>query len=112
MGYGVAELVRQFFPALTTFNYSPEVKSNLVYKTLDVVRNGRLEYDSGNKDLTQSLMSIKKTLTASQKQITFTAGRSDDVGHAALAWALMHAIYNEPLAGITETNSSMIEIYS
>lgn len=112
MGYGVAELVRQFFPALTTFNYSPEVKSNLVYKTLDVVRNGRLEYDSGNKDLTQSLMSIKKTLTASQKQITFTAGRSDDVGHADLAWALMHAIYNEPLAGITETNSSMIEIYS
>ena len=112
MGYGVAELVAQFFPAVNTFNYSPEVKSNLVYKTLDVVRNGRLEFDAGNKDLAQSLMSIKKTLTASQKQITFTAGRSDEVGHADLAWALMHAIYNEPLAGITETNSSMIEIYS
>ena len=112
MGYGVAELVRQFFPALTTFTYSPEVKSNLVYKTLDVTRNGRLEFDAGNKDLAQSLMSIKKTLTASQKQITFTAGRSDEVGHADLAWALMHAIYNEPLAGITESNTSMIEIYS
>lgn len=112
MGYGVAELVRQFFPALTTFTYSPEVKSNLVYKTLDVTRNGRLEFDASNKDLAQSLMSIKKTLTASQKQITFTAGRSDEVGHADLAWALMHAIYNEPLAGITESNTSMIEIYS
>lgn len=112
MGYGVAELVRAFFPALTTFNYSPEVKSQLVYKTLDVIRNGRLEFDAGDKDLAQSLMSIKKTLTSSQKQITFSAGRSEEIGHADLAWALMHAIYNEPLAGITETNTSMLEIYS
>ena len=57
-------------------------------------------------------MSIKKKITASQKQITFTAGRSEDIGHADLAWALMHAIYNEPLAGITETNTSVLEIYS
>lgn len=112
MGYGVAELVSQFFPAVNTFNYSPEVKSNLVYKTLDVIRNGRLEFDAGNTDIAQSLMSIKKTLTASQKQITFTAGRSVEIGHADLAWALMHAIYNEPLAGQTETNTSMLEIYS
>lgn len=112
MGYGVAELVAEFFPALTTFNYSPEVKTQLVYKTLDVIRNGRLEFDAGDKDLAQSLMSIKKTLTASQKQITFTSGRSEEIGHADLAWALMHAIYNEPLAGITERNSSMLEIYS
>ena len=59
MGYGVAELVANFFPAVKTFNYSPEVKSNLVYKTLDVIRNGRLEFDSGHTDLAQSLMSIK-----------------------------------------------------
>ncbi|PWB14244.1 terminase [Acinetobacter sp. AM] len=112
MGVGVAELVRQFFPGVHAFKYSPEVKTQLVYKTLDVIRNGRLEYDAGDKDLTQSLMSIKKTMTASQKQITFTAGRSEETGHADLAWALMHAIYNEPLAGITETNTSMVEIYS
>ena len=112
MGVGVAELVRQFFPAVHAFKYSPEVKAQLVYKTLDVIRNGRLEYDAGDKDLTQSLMSIKKTLTSSQKQITFTAGRSEEIGHADLAWALMHAIYNEPLAGITETNTSVLEIYS
>ncbi len=35
-----------------------------------------LEYDAGWTDLSQSLMSIKKTLTASQRQMTFTAGRS------------------------------------
>lgn len=32
MGTGVAQLVRQFFPALTTFSYSPEVKTQLVLK--------------------------------------------------------------------------------
>ena len=112
MGIGVAELVKQFFPAVHAFKYSPEVKAQLVYKTLDVIRNGRLEYDAGDKDMTQSLMSIKKTMTSSQKQITFTAGRSEEIGHADLAWALMHAIYNEPLACITETNTSVLDIYS
>ncbi|MBV6572904.1 terminase family protein, partial [Acinetobacter baumannii] len=99
MGTGVAQLVRQFFPALTTFSYSPEVKTQLVLKTLDVIRNGRLEFDAGHTDIAQSLMSIKKTLTASQRQMTFTAGRSEEIGHADLAWALMNAVYNEPLEG-------------
>lgn len=112
MGTGVAQLVRQFFPALTTFSYSPEVKTQLVLKTLDVIRNGRLEFDAGHTDIAQSLMSIKKTLTASQRQMTFTAGRSEEIGHADLAWALMHAVYNEPLEGTTISNSSILEIYS
>ncbi|WP_461949713.1 terminase large subunit domain-containing protein [Acinetobacter baumannii] len=112
MGTGVAQLVRQFFPALTTFSYSPEVKTQLVLKTLDVIRNGRLEFDAGHTDIAQSLMSIKKTLTASQRQMTFTSGRSEEIGHADLAWALMHAVYNEPLEGTTISNSSILEIYS
>ncbi|HHG5270709.1 TPA: terminase family protein [Acinetobacter baumannii] len=111
MGTGVAQLVRQFFPSLTTFSYSPEVKTQLVLKTLDVIRNGRLEFDAGHTDIAQSLMSIKKTLTASQRQMTFTAGRSEEIGHADLAWALMHAIYNEPLEGATVSNTSILEIY-
>lgn len=112
MGTGVAQLVRSFFPNVTTFNYSAEVKTQLVLKTWDVVKNGRLEFDAGHTDLAQSLMSIKKTLTASQRQMTFTAARNDDIGHADLAWALMHAIYNEPLEGQTEQNKSIVEIYS
>lgn len=112
MGTGVAQLVRSFFPNVTTFNYSADVKTQLVLKTWDVVKNGRLEFDAGHTDLAQSLMSIKKTLTASQRQMTFTAARNDDIGHADLAWALMHAIYNEPLEGQTEQNKSIVEIYS
>lgn len=112
MGTGVAQMVRQFFPALTTFQYSPEVKTNLVLKTLDIIRNGRLEYDAGWIDLTQSLMSIKKTLTPSQRHMTFIADRSVEIGHADLAWALMHALYNEPLGGATAQNTSFMELYT
>lgn len=40
LGSGVAQLVRQFFPAVTTFSYSPEVKTRLVLKAYDVSRTG------------------------------------------------------------------------
>ncbi|WP_426933650.1 hypothetical protein [Xanthomonas arboricola] len=42
MGSGVAQLVKQFFPNLVTFSYSPEVKTRLVLKAFDVIHNGRL----------------------------------------------------------------------
>ena len=111
MGTGVAQLVRQFFPALTTFSYNPEVKTRLVLKTYDVIKNGRLEFDAGHTDIAQSLMAIRKTVTAGGRQFTYTAGRNEETGHADLAWALMHAIHNEPLEGMTSQNGSFMEIY-
>ncbi|MGV6473519.1 terminase ATPase subunit family protein [Azotobacter vinelandii] len=110
MGTGVAQLVRQFFPNLTTFSYSPEVKTRLVMKAWDVIHNGRLEYDAGWTDLTSSMMAIRKTMTASGRQMTYVAGRTDATGHADLAWALMHALHNEPLEGQTAANTSIMEI--
>lgn len=71
---GAAQIVKTFFPNLVTFSYSPEVKSKLALKAYDVISNGRLEYDAGMHDLTQSIMAIKKTMTTSQRQITDTAG--------------------------------------
>ena len=59
MGTGVAQLVRQFFPGVTVFNYSPEVKARLVLKAYDVINDERLEYDAGCIDLTQSLLAIQ-----------------------------------------------------
>ncbi|MFM2477300.1 terminase large subunit domain-containing protein [Celerinatantimonas sp. MCCC 1A17872] len=111
MGAGVAQLVKQFFPALTTFSYSPQVKTALVLKAYDVIKNARLEYDAGWTDLSQSLMAIRKTVTASGRQFTYTAGRSDETGHADLAWGLFHALQNEPLEGRTETNSGFMEMF-
>lgn len=111
MGTGVAQLVRQFFPRLTTFQYSPEIKSRLVLKTYDVLHQGRLEWDSSCHDIAQAMMAIRKTLTASGRQITYKAGRNEQTGHADLAWALMHALYNEPLEGQNSQRSGFVEFY-
>ena len=111
MGTGVAQLVRQFFPALTTFNYSPEIKSRLVLKAYDVLHKRRLEMDAGCTDVMHALMSIRKTVTASGRQITYQAGRNEQTGHADLAWALMHALYNEPLEGNSPSRTAFVEFY-
>lgn len=111
LGSGVAQLVRQFFPAVTTFSYSPEVKTRLVLKAYDVIKNGRLEFDAGWTDMASSLMAIRKTITASGRQFTYTAGRNDETGHADLAWALFHALHNEPLEGQTAANTGIMEIF-
>ena len=112
MGSGVAQLVRNFFPNVTPFSYSLEVKTRLVMKAWDVIHKGRIEFDAGWTDMASSLMAIRKTVTASGRQMTYTAGRNDETGHADLAWALMHALHNEPLEGQTAQNTSIMEIYS
>lgn len=55
MGQGVYQLVKQFFPAARAYTYSPEVKSRLVMKALDVIRDKRLEFDAGATDLASAL---------------------------------------------------------
>lgn len=112
LGSAVAQLVRQFFPGLKTFSYSPEVKTRLVMKAWDVVSKGRLEFDAGWTDLASSLMAIRKTVTPGGRQFTYTAGRNEHTGHADLAWALFHALHNEPLEGQTVANTGIMEIYS
>ena len=59
-----------------------------------------------------SFMAIKKQLTASGRHATYTAGRSDDIGHADLAWAAMHVFANEPMgAGQANHQQSSMEIF-
>lgn len=110
IGQGVFQLVKQFFPNAKAFSYSPEVKTRLVLKALDVISKGRMEFDAGWTDVAASFMAIKKTTTPSGRQVTFEAGRSEDVSHADLAWATMHALANEPLEGVTAMNSSFMEM--
>ncbi|MDZ4313610.1 MAG: terminase ATPase subunit family protein [Azonexus sp.] len=111
LGQGVYQLVKDFFPAVTGFQYSPDVKTRLVLKSMDVIGKGRLEFDAGWNDLAASFMAIKKTTTPSGRQITFQAGRSAETSHADLAWACMHALANEPLEGRTANNQSSMEIF-
>jgi uncharacterized protein YjcR len=110
IGQGVYELVKQFFPATRALHYSAELKAQMVMKASDVMTNGRLEFDAGWTDLAAAFMAIRKTITPSGRQVTYSASRSDDVGHADLAWALMHTLIYEPLAGPQARGRSIVEI--
>ena len=101
IGQGVYQLVQKFFPAVRGINYSVESKTMLVLKALQVIKAGRLEFDAGNKDLATSFMAIKRELTASGRNVTYAAGRSEETGHSDLAWACMNALSNEPLETAT-----------
>lgn len=111
MGVGVYELVKQFFPSAEAINYSVDVKTRLVLKAQDVIGSGRLEFDAGWTDLVQSFLAIRKTMTPSGRQMTYTAGRSEEISHADLAWATMHALGNEPLENRSGRSSSILEIF-
>lgn len=111
IGEGVFQLVKQFFPQATPFQYSPVVKGRLVLKAYDVISNGRLEFDAGSNDIAQSFISIRKTITASGRAPTYEASRSEEASHADLAWAIMHALHNEPLEGSGGNKSGFMELY-
>lgn len=112
IGIAVYDLVVQFFPRARKIPYTPEGKGLMVQKGLDVIRHQRLEFDAGETELAASLMQIRKTLTASQRQVTYEAGRDEETGHADLAWALMHVLINEPLyAPHGGGGRSIMEIY-
>ncbi|WP_153075792.1 terminase ATPase subunit family protein [Paraburkholderia bonniea] len=112
MGQGAYQLVRKFYPAVVAINYSPEVKTRLVLKGQSVIRNGRLQFDAGWTDFAASFMAIKHAMTASGRQSTYSAGRNEETGHADLAWACLHALDREPLAGGGIETTGFMEFYS
>lgn len=69
----------------------------MVLKAKDTIRRGCLEYDTNHTDITAAFMAIRKTMTASGARSTYTASRSEEASHADVAWAIMHALLNEPL---------------
>ena len=97
MGSAVWQLVVKFFPMARRLDYSPLVKSQMVLKAKNVFSRRRIEFDAGWADLAAALLSIHPKLTQSQKQITYVARRSAETGHGDLAWALLHALFCEPM---------------
>ncbi|END3363629.1 terminase family protein [Salmonella enterica] len=111
LGLGVFQLVRSFYPAARGIRYTPEMKTAMVLKAKDTIRRGCLEYDAGATDVTQSFMSIRKTMTSSGRSATYEASRTEEASHADIAWATMHALLNEPLsAGSGMQPKSILEI--
>ncbi|WP_256985132.1 terminase large subunit domain-containing protein [Chromohalobacter israelensis] len=102
MGEAVAQLVAKFFPRVTRYRYTPDSKAALVRQAQHIIERGRLEFDSRDVIIAQSFTAIRRELTASGRQFTFTAGRNAQTGHADLAWATMHALNNEPIDVLAE----------
>lgn len=96
VGYGVFDLVRDFFPRATPIHYSLETKNTLVLKAQDTIHGRRIEWDAGWNDIAAAFLTIKRGATTSG-QITYSASRTDATGHADIAWAVMHALAHEPL---------------
>ncbi len=112
MGYGVYELVKNFYPGVTQIKYSVEKKNEMVLKAKNVIYQGRLEFDAGWNDVSLAFMSVSREVTGNGI-ISYKSSRSAETGHADLAWATMQALINEPL-NATSNNAgakSFMEIY-
>lgn len=110
VGAGVYQLLAKpdsGIGGVTKIEYSLEVKAGMVMKAQNVVRRGRIAFDSFHMDIVSSFVSIKKTITDSGKAMTFKAGRGGQDGHADIAWATMHVLSNEPLDGKEKPKGSM-----
>jgi len=96
-GRAVFELVKHWFPTVRSIEYSIATKTALVIKGQSLFRAGRVEFDAGWTDVMQAFMAIRPALTGSGKGVTYVAGRNGQIGHADIAWAILHAFSNEPL---------------
>ncbi len=111
VGHGVYQNVKEFFPSVREFVYNPSVKNALVLKAWDIINHRRLEFDAGQTDIAQSFMAIRRSTTASGNRPTYEASRSEEASHADLAWATMHALFNEPITGDTPHHRNIVEVY-
>ena len=114
IGDAVFQLVQTFFASVVGHQYDAFLKTQMVYKALDVISKGRLEFDQEFRDLANALMSIRRTTTASGRKVTYEAGRTREAGHADLAWALLQSLINESIAaaiGAEGGQTSTVEIF-
>ena len=100
-GHGLAvwELVRKWFPTARKIEYSVLVKQQLVMKGQNLFRKGRIEIDAGWTDVLAAFMAIRPAITKSGKQVTYVAARNGEIGHADIAWSILHSLLVEPLDG-------------
>ena len=110
VGSAVYSLVSAWFPNTRAIRYTPETKAMMVFKAKKVIADGRLQFAAHWTDIVNSFMAIRPKVTRGGKTITFVASRSGDTGHADLAWAVMHALFNEALDPEAVAARSTVEI--
>lgn len=94
-GDGVFEMVSNFFPKALPIFYSPQAKTRLVLKMQQIFGDKRIQWPIEFSDIPAGFMQIKRSVTEGTSQITYTASRSKDTGHADSAFAVMHALTQE-----------------
>ncbi|WP_221065959.1 terminase large subunit domain-containing protein [Methylomagnum ishizawai] len=88
----------QDLPQAMPMTYNLNFKADLVTKALDVVQPPpRLQFDAKDKDITAAFLMIHTTTTPGTNQITYHSARTNALGHADVAWAIMHALIYEPI---------------
>lgn len=109
IGYGVYEHIREFARReVRDIHYNVNIKNQLVLKMVDVVEEGRIEWDENQKTLITAFMSIEQQTTAKSNQITYAASRTEMTGHADEFFAVSHAVFNEPLNNNKKRNSKWV----
>ncbi|WP_447885720.1 terminase large subunit domain-containing protein [Serratia fonticola] len=98
IGSGVFEMVQGFAMRQTVaIHYGLETKTRLILKLVDVVEGQRIEWDAEQKEIPASFLAIRRTSTKKGNSMTFVADRTLETGHADVAFAIAHAVDNEPL---------------
>nr|DAP02390.1 MAG TPA: terminase ATPase subunit [Caudoviricetes sp.] len=108
MGSGVYQEVRKFYPTVTGLDYNPDLKNEMVLKTMNLIQKRRLKWD-GN-DISTSFMTVKKRITGTGK-ITYISDRSEEASHGDLSWAIMNCILNVPYGSggnVSSVNKSSV----
>ncbi|MGR6871187.1 terminase large subunit domain-containing protein [Pseudomonas sp. HK3] len=100
IGSGVYELIQKIdgFSKHKIFpiKYSPQIKTDLVLRSLNIIKNKRLQYDQDNTSISAAFLTVKKQVT-NGGVITYASNRTAETGHADEAWAVMHALSGEPI---------------
>lgn len=110
-GQAVYELVLKFFPLARRIEYSVSSKTALVLKGRNVFQRQRIEFDAGWTDVMAAFMAIRPTVTGSQRGVTYTAKRNGVIGHADIAWAILHALSNEPFDASEPVNGQGFVVF-
>jgi hypothetical protein len=107
-GKAVHQLVSKWFPA-EAYHYSVHLKAQMVLKAKNVISAGRLSrcrVDGCPSGLHGDQAGIH------QQGRDIHRRRAGGIGHADVAWAVMHAIYFEPLDSTQSPGgSSTMEIF-
>lgn len=105
IGQAVFELVLKFYPRAQKIIYTVESKNEMVLKAKQLIQHGRLQWDHAHSDIAAAFLTIHQAPTASGRAVSYRAHRTASTGHADLAWALMHALINDPLDSIEQAGS-------